>query len=558
MKKRMKQVSAVTLAACLFAAGLGTASFAAESVPEYLNMDSLRPLVKDGEEVTLKVVVVREASATSDVNNLWMVKFLEEEMNVNLEIEEVSEENSSERKNLMLAADDMPDLILGIPFTNDDIVKYGVEGGQLLPVSDYFSEELTPNILRTLEENPDAKDALTANDGKQYMLPFIDQKRIGAGDTIGSQRVFIDTTFMEAAGITEAPTTLDGFVDMLRAFKELDPSVMGVDEVYPLVSVSGLETLMFMNSFGWTTSDPYGASWDEETKSVVVPALTEKFADYIKLYHTLYSEGLIHPDYYTIDETTTRGLFAGNQVGVVGDWAPYLSIPTRFDDFIAVPALSSQYCPDGMVTQQRGYQSALAVISADTEYAELILKMFDYFYSEEGSIYCYAGPKAESDDTLGIVKGYVLGDNKDLAYQDVIDGDYSDNYAYQLNGAWLIQKLPCNRDLGYRGALKTLGVDDLPELDLTNPDDNYRYICYEAQKDHLVAGLPDFYGSADDVERYTDLYTSLSTYGANEVAKMIVGERPIEEADQLCGELMDMGGDEYLELIQKLYADYSR
>ena len=51
---------------------------ASAQYPEYLNLDSFRPIVKDGEEVTLRVVTMRESIATSDINENWFVKFIEE------------------------------------------------------------------------------------------------------------------------------------------------------------------------------------------------------------------------------------------------------------------------------------------------------------------------------------------------------------------------------------------------------------------------------------------------------------------------------------------------
>ena len=121
--------------------------------PEYLNLESDRPIVKEGNDITLKIVTVREGIATSDINENYIVKFIEDKLNVNLEIEELTAENLEERKSLMMASNDLPDILINMQFTTSDIVRYGVDGEQFLPLSDYFSEELTPNILATLAEN---------------------------------------------------------------------------------------------------------------------------------------------------------------------------------------------------------------------------------------------------------------------------------------------------------------------------------------------------------------------------------------------------------------------
>ena len=219
--------------------------------PDYLNLESYRPIVKEGEEITLKLVVKRDPIANTDIEDNWFVQFAEQELNINLEFEEVTEENVEERKNLLLASDDLPDMIFSLGISNSEIVQYGVEGGMFLPISDYFSEELTPYILQTLDEYEEARNAFTATDGKIYTLPTINAVRPGSPDTIGAERVFLDTRYLEAVNLEEAPKTLDEFVDMCRAFKALDPAAVGVDEIYPILSVGTFEDYL-MRAFGWT------------------------------------------------------------------------------------------------------------------------------------------------------------------------------------------------------------------------------------------------------------------------------------------------------------------
>ena len=113
--------------------------------PDYLNLDSFRPIVKEGEKITLKVLTRRATGASNNIEETWIVKFIEEKLNIDLEIEELTGENVAERKNLLLASGDLPDLFL-TTLTNGEVVEYGVSGGELLPIGDYISEELTPNI----------------------------------------------------------------------------------------------------------------------------------------------------------------------------------------------------------------------------------------------------------------------------------------------------------------------------------------------------------------------------------------------------------------------------
>lgn len=528
--------------------------------PDYLNLESMRPIVKDGEKITLSVLVMRESIANSDINENWLVKFLDEKMNIQLNIEEVNASTYEERRNLVLVSDEMPDIMINMGLTANDLVTYGQDNEQLLPMSDYINEELTPNIVAALEGQDEAITENTAPNGKMYTLPSFVPSYPGQGDTLGTQRVFIDTKYMEAAGIEEVPTTLDEFVDMLRAFKALDPAEMGVDEIYPMVSTWGNDKEILQNAFGWITNgnDLSKPAWDVETNDVVIPCAQEKYADYVKLLNTLYTEGLIHPDFFTIDKEAARALYAEGKVPVIADAAAYLSLPERENEFVSAIPLSSEWTENGVTRATPGYTLGNVVISADTEYPELCMRLIDYLYSPEGSVYCLYGPPEGSEDCMGLVEGFALGEDGNIAYKDVENGTYESMFDYTVNGIELSQNTPKDERENILNQQKMLGVEnpEFPDFDLSDPDQHYRKECYEAHKGHMVDGLPSMYLDTESAAKYTDLYTVISNYVDSETAKFVVGQRPITELDQFFEELKSMNIDEYQKLCHDYYADY--
>ena len=82
--------------------------------------------------MTLRVLTMRESIANNDVKENWFVKFIEEKLNINLEIEEVNTSTYEERRNLMLASNDLPDIILNMHLSANDMVTYGMDGQQFL------------------------------------------------------------------------------------------------------------------------------------------------------------------------------------------------------------------------------------------------------------------------------------------------------------------------------------------------------------------------------------------------------------------------------------------
>ena len=543
------------------AGGTDASADAVSEYPDYLNLDSQRPIVKDGEKITLSVLVQQPTNSFDDINEHWFVKFLEEEMNVDLEIEELSGEALSERKSLMFASDDLPDMMLNIGLSANDIMKYGVADEQLLPMSDYVNETLTPNIVAALEGQDKAVADATAPDGKMYTIPRFDPSYPGYGDTTGLQRCFIDTNYMEAAGFEKSPETLDEFIDMLRAIKQLNPADFGVDEIYPFVATVGREREVIRNAFGWIGGDPVSPAWDAQEKNVTIPCADEKYADFLEVMNTMYTEGLIHPDFLTMDVMTARALYAEGKVAVLADSAPYVSRPQDFQNYIALTPLSSNWCEEGVVQMSPAYYMYGwydVYISANTEYPELCMRLLDYLYSPEGSVYARDGVPEGSEDSLGMIDGFTVDENGIVQYLDVENGNFESYVTYHDGiGMGIEGRVPCLLTQQEMCGYENPGYPGEEDLDLTNGDQNYRYLCYEAHKDHMVAGLPSaMYMDEETSARYSDLATVIGNYVNEESAKFIVGQRSLDEVDQFFEELQDLGIEEYEEIVQNAYADF--
>lgn len=575
MRKRTKSWIAVGMAAVMLC-GCTTAAPESSDVqketemaaaegseyPDYLNLDSQRPIVKDGEKITLRVLAQQPTNSHDDINDHWFVKFLEEKMNVDLEIEELSGEALGERKSLMFASDDLPDLMFNIGLSAIDIMKYGVEDEQLLPMSDYVNETLTPNIVTALEGQDEAVSATTTPDGKMYTIPYFYPSYPGYGDTIGTQRCFIDTDYMDAAGIEKAPETLDEFIDMLRAFKQLNPADLGTDEIYPLVATVGREREIIRNAFGWIGGDAVSPSWDAQEKDVTIACADEKYADFLRILNMMYTEGLLHPDFLTMDVMTARALYAEGKVPVVADSAPYVSRPEKFQNYVALTPLSSDWCDKGVVARSSVYYSYGwydVYISADTQYPELCMRLLDYLYSPEGCAYATDGCPAGSDDALGMIEGFTIDENGNVKYLDVEAGKVESYVAYHdgVIGMGIDGRIPALLAEQEMCGYEDPQYPDVEDLDLSNGDQNYRYLCYVAHKDHMITGLPNImYMDAETSSRYSDLATVIGNYVNEESAKFIVGQRSLEEVDQFFEELQDLGIEEYEEIVRNAYADF--
>ena len=524
--------------------------------PDYLNLDSQRPIIKEGENITLSAVVC----TSGDVNageDLWFWSFVEQVLNIDMEIEVVSAAALEENKSLMLASGDLPDIIYGMGITKSDIVKYGVEEGMFLPVSDWISEELTPNLKNVVADFPDEIKASTAPDGKVYCIPSINTGSVSSYDKFGVETTFIYTPYLNAIGLEASPTTLDEFVDMMRAFKKLDPGKFGVDEIYPMLNVGDNFEKYLKTAFGWVNSlDAYTPVWDAAENEVAVPCMQEKYGDYIRLLNTLYSEGLMHQDYYTMESDTARAYAAEKKVAVWTE-TPYVAYPDDFANFVGAAPLTSEWCEVPVSGRGNTFTDGSIFIAADTEYPEVCMRLLDYINSPEGGMYESFGPMEGSEDLLGMIEGWHLNEAGSwIVYNDL--AGYTDEGSYRLSK---VSASGTISDIGpyrqeYMKEITGGGYSPATEFNMSDPVIHWRKLLYDVQKDYLVPTLKEAFMSAAQNESYTDLFTVISEYVDSETAKFVVGQRPLDEIDAFLDEVKAMGGEEYLKLCKELYSNY--
>ena len=56
------------------------------AAPEYMNMDSELPIVKDGETVTVKLVSLQADAYPSKPEDIWLWEYMRQAMNIDLQV----------------------------------------------------------------------------------------------------------------------------------------------------------------------------------------------------------------------------------------------------------------------------------------------------------------------------------------------------------------------------------------------------------------------------------------------------------------------------------------
>ena len=177
----------------------------------------------------------------------------------------LTEDVYNEKKNLLLASGDLPDILWNTGLSDAEVATYSANH-TLVPLDEFF-EDNCPNITRLLDARPDIRSAITSEDGHIYTLPSVEELH-----------------------------------DVLLAFKEKDPS--GTGRPIPLSFIPG--------SFcanPWDLITAYGGQADNNDhrividRKVVFTAGSEQWKAGVKALSGWYQEGLVDIESFSQDDT---------------------------------------------------------------------------------------------------------------------------------------------------------------------------------------------------------------------------------------------------------------
>ncbi len=553
----MRRLTALLLAAMLLLAGVAMADVKAADYHDY----SQFPLVEDGEEIVIKIAINKNDTHGIDWDKMWWWNWLSKVTGVTFEIEQISESAMEQRRSLLLAGGALPDLLWGLGLSTADIVRYGQEEKLFLPLNDYITPEIMPNLCKMLEAEPAIRSNITCLDGNIYTLFYR-----GSGNHGESARCFIDDNKLEEVGV-ETPRTLDELVDFLYAVKELYPDSIPLGGSY----ASRQPIHYVMGAYGYIA----GLANDGTTVAVrngraVIPAADPEFKQVLELLKQFYDDGIISRDFFTLDKTGVHAQFAEGMYAIF-PYVPFIVTPDYVDysHWSSVYPLTSDVNDTPVWRKANLYGVGGFVLSKDTKYAEEILKIADFIYSDIGFTYAWEGPYCDSGDTLDMVKGWYFDEKGKRVNIDVEEGTIANsttaNHQIGFSLAYTIGNLGgslTDPAINTRNKLiqSVYGVEvaETPFDPVTASADaffrksmEYNITPYE------VDGFPyTYYMSNDDSIAMNDLKMVLEPYMQSEMAKFITGARSLDEYDKYLEELNTMGCDEYLAYYEAIYDSF--
>ena len=472
-----------------------------------------------------------------DEMDLW--KDYEAMTGVHIDWTLVPSESFDEKRNLLMAANELPDAIMIANLTNEQLIQYG-EDGLLVDFSGLL--EYMPNLSAAMEKYPQVKAGITMPNGAIYGLPGIfdgEFKSLIVSGGYYAQKSYLEKLNMEAPKTVDELTAyllavasedVDGDGDPTNEVGYMNPLANGVgsikDAVVRLYGAYGLATL--------GSGKHPNLQLNEDGTLSFLPSL-DRYKEVLQKVHEWYEAGVFPADVLTMDNAACYAVCAENRVGVV----PTLSatnFTTTPDDYVGLEALEGPYGDKNIAWQNMNLANVgTFVITTDCKNPELLASWIDWFYSDAGAIKFFMGTEGK---TFDIVDGkYVYQDwvtnSPDGRSMDEIIGTFS---CYPGGGAPRIVSEPF-----FSGTQKQPDAMALGEK-------NYQYLTPNA--------APNFTYTLEESQRLIDL-NDLITYSDNMMIQFVTGAESFDNWDAYLQKLNQLKMDEYMEIESAAYSRYA-
>lgn len=491
------------------------------------------PIVKEPLELTYWVNLSSNVAATSkSYNEIAAYKETEKLTGIRIDFQHPATGQEKDQFNLMLASGKYPDMIEYNWLTK---VAGGpakaLKDGVILRLNDLIDEH-APNLKKVLDENPEYKKLISTDEGDIYEFPFIrgdDYLLVSSG--MGIRKDWLDKLKLEA------PTTIDEWHTVLKAFKEQDPNGNGEkDEIPLLLSNSAIE--IFSGAWGVT---PFFYQVDGK---VMYGAIQPEFKEALATLNQWYEEGLIDPDYVAVDSKLMDAKMIGDQLGslqlsVGGGIGKYMDLMQDKNPAFSIAGAPYPVLSSGdtykMGIKSPPFQGDGTAITKDNDHVVESVKWLDFKYSEQGKMLFNFGIEGES---YAMENGYPT-------YTDLI-----------MNNP---DGLPVAQALAKYALATTVGpfVQDRRYME--------QYAGRPEQKDAITnwmkqteeRRMPSITPTQEESDRISRLEGDIKTYHKEMAHKFIMGVEPIENFDKYVETLKKMGIDEYISVHQAALERYN-
>lgn len=382
------------------------------------NLDGSLPIVKDPSKMEpIKIAYVAPPEKTADITEMPMIQKIFGETGIPVEWIEIPSDGAPEKINLMLNGGDYPDVFWN-GISSDMAIQYS-DQDLFIPTEDLI-EQYCPNLMEIFKKRPQYRSGSIAPNGHSYGFPYVEEM-YGLVQTPGP--FLINKVWLDQVG-KEVPTTVDEWVDCLKAFRDAeDLNGNGTKDEVPYSFGMGCDGLFnsydtfyyFTGCFGSPDSvcsaNPQANHLRIVDGKIHFSAADEAFKKTAEFFNMLYTENLIDLDSFSPGPNPDTPLYiskmAGNEavIGCLGTWAPVNEIidPAVREQYVAIPRLEGEFGKGGVeVNYSEMAETSMVAITNKCQYPEVIAALVNYCMDPEISITLNWGPEGYT---------YVKGDD---------------------------------------------------------------------------------------------------------------------------------------------------
>ena len=502
------------------------------------------------EPITLTAWI--EGGADTDWSQNMFLKEIEEKANIKLEIISTPSSDSLEKRNLMLAGDDYPDLLLTdwtAILTKSDIMQFAVKEGIFLPITEYV-DKYGNNMKRIFDENPAYREGSTAPDGEIYgFARFSECYHCSA-----YPKIYLRQDWMDKLNL-EMPTNTEELREVLRAFVNEDPNGNGEKDEIGLIGATTWNTPVEFALMGMsfqTVKPDFWLSLGADGESVEFSPSTDAYREGLRYIKSLYDEGLIDPTSFTQKEDimaqTVRtephvvGMYVCDHAAMGYD----NSDPVEAENYqILIPVAG----PDGFRRQgQNANEGTItgfeAVITDKCQYPEAAFRLIDeFFYDDDYNMMRFKGKEGLGWERAAEGAKNVFGGEARYVVLSVPEEDKEENDKYGFG-------------VGPQADVASFRLAMLPEVENVYLQENYEQrITLDTQK--VEEFIPEKrleynpFIPLEMTDEYAEIQTNLNSFVRKTIVQFITGERDIENGwEEYLSELDSYRVDRYVEIYK--------
>lgn len=542
MKHKILKNAAIIMAlliAGLSLAGCGNAvtpqkeAVISNGSPVKLNGDAIYPIECDDTLTFWFTATAVWESKYSNYADTPVGQELKKQTGVNIEYIHPSGGQGTEQFQILLAANELPDIVNNNWYSYPGGPEVAIEDDYIYRLNDII-DEYCPAFSKMLSEHPDWAKDMKTDEGSLYAF-----LQVTEGDPMPSTfGPIIRADWLEKVNM-EIPRNIGEWEKVLTAFKD----ELGVK--YPYCAQKTAMTQNFGPAFG------FFPGWYLDDGNVKYGQATPEYKDFLVTINRWYKNGLIHPDFITVDSKQNQSDIlngkTGSTIGWMGSGLGQLLEAGKSVEGFDLVAAPYPAMGNGTGTAEYGYGSNrvstgdTTAISRNCKNVELAARFLDFGYTEAGDAVYNFGVEGESYNWVE-KDGEKYPQFTDLVYKNP-EGLTTSEVLHMYTRA---------------------AHSNVPMI--TDPRFTEQFYPFQQQKDALKVWadtnmaqhvIPVVYMTPEQSDEVGTIMANVNTYIDEMTIKFITGAEPIENYDTYMQTLKDFGIEKVIAFRQEALDRYN-